>query len=128
MTVESDIATYLQTKGHGTLGSDLFIAFIRDSSLNQVVVFPTAGRAPHKVFDVRRPGFQIRVRNENYSTARTKIDSIRSELHSIVNTALSGTDYAYIYANQDPVYLGKVRVGNGETNEFSINFSTEIKD
>lgn len=75
----------------------------------QIVLTETGGlpNEGHKDNPLDRPTFQVRVRGPKggYSTARTKMEAVRTSLHSVFNTSLSGRYYTHILAQSEPMGL-----------------------
>lgn len=119
--VIDDVATYLATNGVGTVGTDLFKGYLPESPNACVSVLDTGGSQPDPDIPTKEPTFQIMIRSTNYSTGRSKLDTIRSLLHQEDNIELvSGQTYFYfILAISEGGHLG--RDDNGR-DLFSINF------
>lgn len=120
-----DIATYLASKGIGTVGVDLRKGFMPDSPDNLVVLFEYAGEPTEMTMGdgdstLERPGLQVRVRNKSYPDGRAKIQSVADTLHGLAETVLGGKRYLLIRANQSPESIGQDANGR---NEWVINFS-----
>lgn len=102
-----DIATYLQTGGVGTVGTDLFKGELPPDPDNCVAIYEYAGQPPFVSVDIDRPGLQVRVRNKGYAQARAKIDQIYLLLHALANTTINGTRYLIVRAVQSPFSMGR---------------------
>lgn len=126
-----DIITKLTDEGFGTPGADLFLGFMPDSLRDGVVVMESGGASPLETYgsddDHTRPSFQILIRDSQYGRGKTKADRIMRLFMTIANEVVGNTYYQYIFPTSDVISLGKVAVLDGETNEFSTNFST-IRD
>lgn len=101
----SDIGTYLQSQGVGSLGADLFLGFMPDQPDNCIVLFEYAGSPPDLHWNGEYPGLQVRVRNKSYAAARTKIEDAMKKLHGLHEQMLSGTRYLLIKARGSPEVL-----------------------
>ncbi len=126
MTVENDIATYLQTGGFGTVGNSIFLNTMPPTPDNCIAVSIYAGGAAidrtHDTSGNDSPSIQIRVRNTSAGTARTKVEQIYNYIDGVTNTTIGSTFFLGISAiNSGPVPMGKDE--NGRT-EFAWNFST----
>lgn len=115
-----DIATYLQTNGVGTVGTDIFLGQLPASPDNCVALFEYAGFPPDLIWSGERPGLQARIRNKSYSAGRTKAEQVVQKLHGLAESTLSGTRYLLVRAEQSPESLG--RDANGR-NEWVVNFA-----
>ena len=90
----TEIAAYLVSKNIGTLGTDLFAAFMPDKPDNCVALFEYAGQPMELTMGdsdpvLERPGLQVKVRNTDYQTGKAKIDDIVDVLHGLANQVLS---------------------------------------
>lgn len=125
MTVESDIATYLQTGGFGTVGNSIFHNTMPATPDNCIAVSVYAGGAVERTHDTSgndNPSIQVRLRNTSAGTARSKIQQIYNYLDGITNTTIGSTFFLGISAiNSGPVPMGTDE--NGRT-EYAWNFST----
>lgn len=125
MALLDEIATYLEDKNVGTVGTDLFMGFMPDKPDNCVALFEYAGEPMELTMGsgdptLERPGLQVRVRNTSYSAARSKIEDVVDAFHGLANQTLSGTRYLLIKANQSPESLG---LDQNNRSEFVVNFS-----
>jgi len=86
-----DLATYLQTQGHGTKGTDLFKGNAPDAPDNLVVVTDSGG-LPNvlnfKGADVEMVTVQVLARNKSQKLARDKLKAIQDTLHQLTSTNL----------------------------------------
>lgn len=87
-----DLATFLQTNGHGTKGTDLFIGKVPDKlddTLHDVIVLTDAGGIPHTtIADVDTVNIQILARNKQQNAARQVLLDIQADLHAAVQQDL----------------------------------------
>jgi hypothetical protein len=88
----SDIGTYLQSQGIGTLGADLFLGLMPDQPDNCIALFEYAGSPPDLHWNGEYPGLQVRVRGTSYEAARSKIGEIMTALHGLYEQTLGGGD------------------------------------
>ena len=121
----TEIAAYLAAKGIGTLGTDLFAAFMPDQPNNCIALFEYAGSPMELTMGdddpvLERPGLQVKVRNTDYQTGKAKIDDTVDALHGLANQTLSNTRYLLIKANQSPESMG---LDANWRSEFVVNFS-----
>jgi len=115
----SDIGTYLQTQGVGTVGADIFLGLMPDQPDNCIALFEYAGSPPDLHWNGEYPGLQVRVRNKSYSAARTKIEDVMKKLHGLSEHILSGTRYLLIKARGSPEILKR---DNNNRVELFVNF------
>jgi hypothetical protein len=114
-----DIGQYLQSKGVGTLGADIFLGMIPDQPDNLVALFEYAGNPPDLNWNGEYPSLQVMVRNTSYPAGRTKIEQVRDTLHGLCEQVINGTRYLLIKAKQSPESLGR---DDNNRCEFVINF------
>lgn len=123
MSVISDVATYLQAQGIGTLATNLFYSYLPDTDTGtfQVAVLDTGGLQPDPDLPTKEPTFQVYVRSTTYAIGKAKLDAIRSALHRQANIELvTGQTYFYfILAQSEGGHVGQ---GDSGRDEFSINF------
>ena len=113
MSLLEDISLRLDTQGRGTRGTNLFISRSPDSPDNVVVVWEFMGQEPYNTMGpsgtapyVKRPRFQIVVRNTSYASAQTLADQIFTDLHWFSGT-IDSTDYLLIRALDQPFSIGE---------------------
>lgn len=107
-----DIAVYIASKGHGTLGTNIFVNKAPDGggvpddivSIHEYfgepsdhAMAPGAGAAI-----MEHPGIQVRVRWRDLQAGQTKIYNVYKELDALKDT-LNGTNYYYIQAVGPPM-------------------------
>lgn len=121
MSLIDDIATYLEDNGIGTVGSTIFKSWLPDNNQNvSMVVLDTGGPTPDiDLTSLKTPTFQIMIRSNTYSAGKSKLDSIRSLLHGVIETQVENTYILYMHAQSEGGHIG--RNENGK-DEFSINF------
>jgi hypothetical protein len=115
----NDIATYLQTAGVGTVGTDIFCAYMPDTVDTGVVVLDTGGVMPDPDLPTKRPTLQIFIRAADYETGKTKLDLVRSTLHRLSGTTVGSTFIMYCLAQSEGGHIGRNERG---LDEFSMNF------
>lgn len=118
-TIIGDIATYLQTAGLGTVGTDIFASYTPDAADNIICVLDTGGTMPDPYIPTKSPTFQVFVRASDYETGRAKLDQVRATLHKLVNTTVGSTYFYYILAQSEGGSIGRNERG---LDEFSMNF------
>jgi hypothetical protein len=92
----TEIATYLQTAGCGTVGVDLFLGDLPDTPETCVALVEYGGLPPQRTFGAvawEQQRVQIWIRSATYLTAREWAERIYRALLAIANTTLSGTLY-----------------------------------
>lgn len=122
-----DIATYLDTNGHGTVGSTLWVNKLPDRtglSDNLIAVFDTAGFPPTNLMGnaniaFEHPGIQIRVRNQSAQTSQSKCYAIYLLLNG--RSSFTGfTDYLMMAARQFPFLM---QVDDSDREHWICNFA-----
>lgn len=115
-----DIAAYLQTKGLGTLGTDLFYSSEPASPDTCTTLYEYSGEPPDLLTGAEFPGLQVRSRAPDWSTARSTLKSIQDALQAIGNEfsdvspegiTINGTYYAAIIAKGGAIPLGEDESG-----------------
>lgn len=126
MSIISDVSTYLQAQGLGTLGTNIFESYLPDSVDSCIGVFDTGGLQPDHYLPTKEPTFQIFIRAATYTAGKAILDSVRTLLHQKANLNLvSGQTYFYfIFAISEGGHIG--RNDNGQ-DEFSINFQCRTR-
>lgn len=119
MSLISDIATYLQTNGIGTVGTDIFYSYMPADVGACVVVLDTGGAQPNPDLPTKEPTFQIYLQNVDYDTGKAKLDAIRALLHQKANITIGSTYFYFILAVSEGGHLGRNAEGD---DEFSMNF------
>ena len=113
MALLEDISLRLDSQGRGTRGTNLFIGRSPDDPDNVVVIWEMQGQEPYNSMGpsgtapyVKRPRFQIMVRNTSYAAAQTLADQIFTDLHWFKGT-IDSTDYMLIRALNQPYSAGE---------------------
>ena len=111
----ADIASRLQNGTIGTIGATtgwtIRVAEIPNAPDTCVSLYEYAGLPSDLTLDGTRdvtPGLQVRVRGERngYIAARQKAEAISVLLDGISNITINGTKYKYIFATQQPSFMG----------------------
>lgn len=115
-----DIALYLQQKGIGTIGTDIFKGQLPATPDNAIALFEYAGE-PQDLTDanLEYPGLQVLVRNKSYASGRQKIEQLKNDLHGITETTINNVRYLLIQAKQSPFFLERDENGRAI---FVVNF------
>ena len=80
MSMVKDIAELLESKGIGTVGTDIFYGQIPEKPDDIIGVFEYAGRPPSTLEQLDYPGLQIRARGEDYESVRSTMQIIQNLL------------------------------------------------
>lgn len=121
----ADIAQHLQTNGLGTVGTDIFISYLPDTEDEAIAVLDTGGVEPDiDLTQLKSPTMQIMIRSNTYTAGKSKLDSIRSILHGVIETQVGNTYILYLHALSEGGHIGRNEAGQ---DEFSINFVGKIR-
>lgn len=120
MSVMDDIASYLQTGGAGTVGTDIFKGNMPDSPDECLAVYAYAGDVPDKSIDIERPSVQIKTRALTAGDALDLAEQALAVLHKATSQTINGVLYYYISANQSPAHLGRDEKGRYM---YAVNFN-----
>jgi hypothetical protein len=106
---------------------NLFIGREPAKPYNSVTIFDTPGFPPDMTLDknslgYERPAIQIRVRNIDYMTGWSLIESIKESLHGRAQESWNGTLYSVIACSSGPAMLDWDDNGNVR---FIINFNLQ---
>ena len=106
---------------------NLFIGREPVKPYNSVTIFDTPGFPPDMTLDknslgYERPSIQIRVRNIDYMTGWSLIESIKVSLHGRAQESWNGTLYSLIACSSGPAMLDWDDNGNVR---FIINFNLQ---
>ena len=126
MSLISDIADYLATQGLGTVGTDIFYSYMPDAGDNIMAVLDSGGVKPDIYLPTKDQTFQIFIRSSTYAAGKSKLDSVRSELHNLYNTTIGSYYFYYIQAIAEGGHLGRNPDMRG-LDEFSINFHAKTR-
>jgi hypothetical protein len=97
----TEIATYLETAGCGTVGVDLFLGDLPDAPVAAASLVEYGGLPPQRTFGTvawEQPRVQVLVRDAAYFAARERAERIYRALVAVANTTLSGTRYFSVTA------------------------------
>lgn len=126
MSLIAEIADYLETQGHGTVATDIFIGPQPSSPNDCITLIQRAGLAPDEDIDeITFPTLQIIVRNASYESGETKAANVFGELKATRNTDLGDFHAFYILATSDVGYIGR---DENERHEWSMNFRLGVRD
>lgn len=104
------ITAYLQSKGIGTEGINLFIAHVPQSPDTCLTIIPTPGiYDPNNIQQPYSKGtFQLFARGNDFTAAYALLDSAYNELQNLVGATLSDMYFVEIVALQEtPTFVGK---------------------
>lgn len=108
-----ELATYLQSKGLGTIGTDIFEGRLMDTPDAQIALIDYAGRPSELTHDIagiayERPRVQVLARSspDDYAGARTKANGAYKVLE-FANQTLSGVRYLQVTALHPPFLLDR---------------------
>lgn len=120
MDIAKEIATYIQTAGFGTIGTDIFIGQI-PAITNGVYILRASGSAENYL-PIENSLLDIYVKNQSSEQAITKIENIKRFMHRMHNTT---TQNAYLYSI---LLIGDVEVIE-RTDDYQkiYKFTLEIK-
>lgn len=118
MSTPKDIAEYLQAKGIGTCGKDIFFGSEPPQPAESITIYEYAGFEPSLQAGLEFPNIQVRVRSSSWETARSRLQTIQDTLQAIGNehgddetlapgVTINGTLYAAIRAAQGITSLGE---------------------
>lgn len=93
MDLSSELATYLQTAGFGTVGTDIFIGQLPEGTNGLYIM--NAGGQLGKYVPVNETVLDIYCKNTKASTCVTTLNNIKNYIHRMHNTT---TTNAYIYS------------------------------
>lgn len=93
MDLSSELATYLQIAGFGTVGTDIFVGQIPEGT-NGLYILSSGGQMG-KYVPVNETVLDIYCKNTKASTCITTLNSIKNYIHRMHNTI---TANAYIYS------------------------------
>ena len=100
--------------------TDVYASFLPDTDGEAIAILDTGGTLPDgEIPNIKEPTFQVLVRANDYTTGKTRIDSVRSRLHGEHNRTIGDTYFYFIHAQSEPGHIGRNERGQ---DEFSINF------
>jgi hypothetical protein len=97
-----DIATYLQTTGHGVLGSSILVGALPDSVDTCIAVYDLGGAAWDRAISMERPMVQVRIRNPAYNNGFAAAYAVAKELHALTDTTINARLYKYVSVTIPP--------------------------
>lgn len=120
-----DIAAYLQTKGLGTVGTDIFKGKRPSSPDACLALYQYAGEVPELISGTtyEYPGLQVWSRATNQVDALTKLDAVIDELHGLSEYSTTYARYLLVQARQSPATMGEDE--NGRI-EYVVNFRVSM--
>lgn len=101
-----DIAAYLQTAGHGTVGTDIFKESMPPSPETCTVLYSYGGNPPELIGDIEYPGLQVKVRADGPSNALSRINDVMNKLHTLGETTINTHRYLYVKAVDSCAFAG----------------------
>lgn len=131
-----DIGQYLQKKGLGTLGKDIFLGMLPSAPDSCVALFEYQGQMANQLAGLQTPGLQVVCRaKNNYPQARGKLQAIYDVLSRVgfeedeqdaPGIVMNGSQYFRIA----PALSGIVPLGVDETGRVRIaqNFYVTSSD
>lgn len=132
MTILEAVGDYLAANGHGTLGTNLFLAVMPDAPDVTVCVYETAG-VGGPVFTLGdggivadRPGLQVICRGErgDYPTPRDRAEAIRALLSAVTDVTVSGVNIMRIQPSGSLLPMGEDELGRPMV---SVNFDCMVR-
>jgi len=120
-----EIATYLQTGGVGTIGTNIFIGFQPPDSeaRNCITIKPTGGLAPDvDLIGITNPTVQILGRGATISEAMALSQAAYNILHGLANTDIGDNYIMFCEALQEPTAIGQ-----DDNNNFEISCNYLLK-
>lgn len=131
MTILEAVGDYLAANGHGTLGTDLFLAVMPDEPDVMRCVYETGGGAPDQTMGpaawaIDRPSLQVlcRAGRGDYPVARDEAEAIRLLLGAVVEQTLSGINVMRIAPSGGILPVGEDALGRPVV---SINFECMVR-
>lgn len=119
MSYVNDLATYLQTQGLGTVGTDIFYSYVPGQQDTGIFVLDTGGPKPDADIPTKNPTFQVFVRASSYDAGRAVMDNVRAALHRLANQTIGSFYFYNILALSEGGHIGQNQAGK---DEFSMNF------
>lgn len=109
--ITTDMSSYLQTEGVGTVGIDIFKGFIPETPNDCVVVFQRGGQPPMPyqfTTKVELPELHVIVRADGdtaYEDAMEKANDVMVALHTLWEQTINGRRYLWVRALSSPTLL-----------------------
>lgn len=122
-----DIGSYLENKGIGVLGTDIFYRGFDEAAQNCIALFDRAGLPSivslSKDMMLERPELGVLVRNEDDTAGDQIAQSIYESLNLVTDTTIGSTRFAHIQAIAPPFFVSQT---GSNLFIFSTNYSLEI--
>lgn len=129
-TILEAIGDYLVTGGHGTLGTNIFLAMMPDTPDTLIAVHESQGQFPDFTMGaaataVDKPAIQIicRATRSDYPTARDKAETLRLYLGAVTQTTISGINILRIEPQGGVMPLGE---DENQRPMVSVNFDCMV--
>ncbi len=120
-----DIASYLQTEGVGTVGTDIFKANQPANPVKCLTILPTGGLEPDvDIIGIKNPTIQILARGENFTEAMDMAQDAYGALHGLANETLGDTYVMFCKALQEPTAIGQ---DDNNNYEISCNYLLKVR-
>lgn len=120
-----DIATYLQGKSVGTVGTDIFKSLQPSSPVKNITIYDTGGTAPDTdLIGIKNPTIQILARGETYPEAMAMAQAAYDELHGLANVTAGSTYIMFCEALQEPTAIGQ---DDNNNHEISCNYLLKVR-
>ncbi|MGB9613900.1 MAG: minor capsid protein [Fervidobacterium sp.] len=100
-----EIGQFLQAKGIGTLGINIFLGQLPAKPDDIIAIFEYAGEPPDLHWQGEYPRVQVMVRNISYEKGREKIEEVKNILHGLSEKILDNKRYLLIQALQSPFFM-----------------------
>lgn len=120
MTLIQDVAAYLASEGHGTVGRDIFVGTLPTKPIDAVAVLLSGGPADGGD-PIRRPMFQILIRNRSEQQITLKGEQLYLALKNKWNVLTEHN--GRIQATNEPGPIGK---DPGDVPVMSLNFEMSL--
>lgn len=109
MSAAFDVATRLQTLGHGTVGTDIGVNAFMDKGDNEIAVFEYPGEPEITTHgggvQIEYFAIQVEVRNKSNQTAQTTCYNIYKALRDSKDLSLGGYIYDYVQPKRLPAKM-----------------------
>lgn len=104
-----DLVSYIQDQGIGdlVLGTDLFVAYLPESSVEVISLFDHAGTMPDPN-NIYNPMIQIMGRGKpnGYLSIWNKMNTVVEAIHALANTTINSTTYIQFYKLGELAHIG----------------------
>jgi hypothetical protein len=126
MTILEAVGNYLEDRGFGTLGTNIFLGILPETPDVCIGVFESAGVSPMFTMgtagiEVDKPSIQLQVRStrDDYPTARDNAENARRLLAEVANQTIEGIRILRIEPTGSVLPLG---VDENHRPMISVNF------